>query len=359
MEKLDPWGSNTITNYEKAFEEFGVQKLSNNLKLDHHLFKRNIILAHRDFDKIIKRIKEKKSFIQMTGIASSGKLHLGHKIDIDLFVFFKKYNSKNYFGICDIDGYVSRDKIKSLEEAKKYAVENLAHALALGVDKKDISLQSKKEPRYYEFAFELSKKITKNMFEAVYGHLNLGKVSANLLQYADILHPQLKEYEGKMPSLTSIGLDQDPHAKLTRDLSRRLGYNLEVPSFLYFKHQSGLLKDKKMSASEQDTAIFLDDSESEIKRKINKSFTGGKDTLKEQKEKGGNLSICKVYEILMFHDPSDANSKKVARLCKAGAPCKDCKDVCTDFLTKMLKKHQSKLKTTRKIAEKMVFNRKI
>ena len=270
-------------------------------------------------------------------------------------MFFKKFKPRNYLCICDIDGYVSRDKLKSLKEAKKYAVENLAHALALGIDKKDISLQSKKEPRYYEFAFELSKKITKNMFEAVYGHLNLGKISANLLQYSDILHPQLKEYEGKMPSLTSIGLDQDPHAKLTRDISRRLGYPLEVPSFLYFKHQSGLLRGRKMSASEPDTAIFLDDSESEIKRKINKSFTGGKDTLKEQKEKGGNLAICKVYEILMFHDPSDKSPKKLAKMCKQGVPCKNCKDICTEFLTKMLKKHQNKLKTTRKIAEKMVF----
>jgi len=355
MEKLNPWSSDTIKDYEKAFREFGIQKINDNLKLNHHLFKRNIILAHRDFDKIIKRIKEKKPFIQMTGIASSGKLHLGHKVDIDLFVFMSKFKSKNYFCISDIDGYVSRDRIVSLKQAKEYAVENLAHALALGLNKKDIYLQSKKEPRYYEFAFELSKKITKNMFEAVYGHLNLGKVSANLLQYADILHPQLKEYEGKMPSLTSIGLDQDPHAKMARDLSRRLGYDLEVPSFLYFRHQSGLLKDKKMSASEPDTAIFLDDSEEEIKRKINKSFTGGKDTLKEQKEKGGNLAVCKVYEILMFHDPSNTSSKKMEGLCKVGASCKDCKEVCIEFLVKMLKAHQDKLKTTRKEAEKFVF----
>ncbi len=86
MEKLNPWGSETIKDYEKAFKEFGVSKITDNLKLNHHLFKRNIIIAHRDFDKIIKHIKEKKPFIQMTGIASSGKLHLGHKIDIDLFL---------------------------------------------------------------------------------------------------------------------------------------------------------------------------------------------------------------------------------------------------------------------------------
>ena len=81
-----------------------------------------------------------------------------------------------------------------MAKAKEYAVDVVAHLLALGLTKEEIYVQSKKEQRYYEFAFEISKKITENEFKAIYGHLNLGKVSANLLQYADILHLQLKEY---------------------------------------------------------------------------------------------------------------------------------------------------------------------
>lgn len=293
----------------------------------------------------------------MTGIASSGNYHLGHKLDIDMFLFFKNLGAKNYFAICDIDAYTSRPKVKSMEEAKEYAVNNIAHALALGIEEKDIYIQSKKEQRYYEFAFEISKKITENEFRAVYGAVDLGKVSANLLQYADILHPQLLEYEGKMPSITGIGLEQDPHARLTRDVAQRLHYYLEIPSFIYFLHQSGLQKGKKMSSSEPETAIFLDDKPEDIKKKISKTFTGGKDTEEEQREKGGKPEICKVYEIYRFHHPDSKFVKETYKNCKEGKlVCGECKKTCAEFLTKFLTEHQEKYNKFLPIAKKIVYN---
>ena len=352
MEKrFDPWGSD-MSNYESAFEEFGLSKFENRLKLNHYFFDRNIIIAHRDFDKVLERIKAKKPFIQLTGIATSGRMHLGHKAVLDLFVFFSKFkNSRNYFALSDIDAYCSREKIKTMQEAKKYAVDNLAHILALGIPLKSIYAQSRKEPRYFEFTFELSKKITKNMFDAVYGHVDLGKIQASLLQYADILHPQLKEYEGKMPSLTGIGLDQDPHAKLTRDLARK--FNLELPSFIYLLHQSGLQQGTKMSSSRPETAIYLDDSGEEIKKRVMRAFTGGLPSADEQRRKGGNPDICKVHEMLKFHHPGTKFVREIYDRCRNGnILCGECKQVCNDFISDMLKRHQEKVKKTRKIAEK-------
>lgn len=351
MEKgFDPWSSKSIENYESAFEEFGLSRFSK--KLDHYFFDRNIIIAHRDFDKVYGRIKSKKPFIQMTGIATSGRLHFGHKVDVDLFVFFSKFkNSRNYFALSDIDAYCSREKIKTMQEAKNYAINNLAHILALGVSLKDIYAQSKKEPRYYEFAFEISKKITKNMFEATYGHIDLGKIQASLLQYADILHPQLKEYEGKMPSITGIGLDQDPHTRLTRDMARK--FNLELPSFIYFLHQSGLQQGTKMSSSQPETAIFLDDTITDAVKKIKNAFTGGLPSAEEQRRKGGNPDICKVHEFLRFHHPDTKFVSEIYNRCRKGnILCGECKQVCADFISEFLKKHQEKVKKNIKIAEK-------
>lgn len=359
MKKIDPWGSAEIKDYKHVFRKFGLKEFPDKYKLKHRFFERGIIIAHRDFDKVFNRAKSKKPFINMTGIATSGRLHLGHKVDIDLFKFFKSVGGRNYFGICDIDAYVSRPNktVPSLKKAKEHAMNNLAHALALGLTKKDVYIQSKKEQRYYEFTFELSKKITENMFKAVYGHLDLGKVSANLLQYSDILHPQLAEYEGKMPSITGIGIEQDPHAKLCRDLARKLPYNIELPSFIYFIHQSGLKKGKKMSSSDPDTAIFLDDSPKEVKRKINKTFTGGRDTVEEQKKLGGRPDICKIYEIYKFHHPGSKFIKRVYKNCKGGKLlCGEDKKICVKFLNNFLKEHQSKVKKKAKIAEKMIYS---
>ncbi|MDO8428863.1 MAG: tryptophan--tRNA ligase [Candidatus Diapherotrites archaeon] len=361
-EKIDPWSSQQLTKYEHVFKEFGLKEFPEEWSkhLDHYLFKRNLVIAHRDFEKIMKCIQEKKPFINITGIASSGRLHLGHKFDIDLFKFFKTKKAKNYFTIADIDAYVSRpnEKVPSLEKAKEFAVNNLAHVLALGLDEKDVYVQSKYTTRYYEFAFELSKRITRNEFEAVYGHVDLGKISAALLQYADILHPQLKEFEGKMPSITGIGLDQDPHARIARDLAQRVTYPMELPSFVYFKHQQGLREHGKMSSSDLENTIFLDDSEEDIKKKINKAFTGGRNTLEEQKKLGTNIEIDRVIELLRFHYPDEKKLNEIIELQKTGKQMSgELKQFAIEFLLDWRTKHLKLVEKNKKTAEKIVYGK--
>ena len=355
---VNPWTSKGVQNYEHVFKEFGLSEFPEKWrkKLDYYLFERNLIVAHRGFDKVMKRIEEKKPFINITGIASSGPFHLGHKVDIDLFLYFKKLGAKNFFAIADIDGYTSREKIKTMSDAKKIAIDNTADALALGLEPKDIYVQSQRDARYFEFTFELSKKITGNMFNAVYGHVDIGKISAAILQYADIIHPQLEEYAGKMPSVTGIGLDQDPHARLTRDIAKRLPYNLEVPGFIYFKHQSGLMEGSKMSSSEPGTAIFLSDSPQEIKRKVSKAFTGGWESVEKQKRLGGKPDICKVCEILKFHYPDSKKLNDIIHSCKSGERlCGETKAFTIEFLQKMLAEHQKKKEKMKSKAEKIVL----
>jgi len=360
MDKIDPWSSKGIENYEHVFKEFGLSEFPENWRhsLKHYLFERKMVIAHRGFDKVMKRIEEKKPFINMTGIASSGKLHLGHKVDIDIFRFFKDCGAKNHFAIADIDGYASRASIKKMDDVKKIAAGNLAHTLALGLEEKDVYVQSQMPPKYYEFTFELSKKITRNMFNAVYGHVDLGKISAAILQYADILHPQLPEFRGKMPTVTGIGLDQDPHARLTRDIAKRLPYDFETPGFIYFKHQSGLMEGSKMSSSHPSTAIFLDDSEKEVKKKVGNAFTGGRETVEKQRKLGGKPEICKVCEILRFHHPDTKEVERIMQECREGKRlCGETKEFTIKFLNKFLKEHQAKVKKSRKKAEKLVFGK--
>ena len=357
-EKIDAWGSEAITDYEHVFKEFGLKKFpeqfSKNLK--HRFFERGIVIAHRDFEKILECIEKKKPFINLTGIASSGAYHLGHKENIDMFKFFKEQGAKNLFAVSDIDAYCSRGKIQTSQEAKKFAVENIADALALGLEEEDIYVQSRKPASYYSLAFEISKKITTSTNNAIYGEIDLGKISANLLQYADILHGQLPGFFGKMPSITGIGLDQDPHARSVRDVAKRLPYNFEMPSFLYFKFQSGLMEGTKMSSSSPDTAIFLNDSAKEIERKIQKAFTGGRNTLEEHRRLGGVLEVDKVYELLLFHYPDSRELKRIADDFSSGKMLsRELKQIAVDFFQGFLKEHQKKAKEFLPAAKKIVF----
>ncbi|MFW6220784.1 MAG: tryptophan--tRNA ligase [Nanoarchaeota archaeon] len=358
MEKIDAWNSKKIENYEHVFKEFGLKKFKDYDISDNYLFKRKLIIAHRDFDKIKDAIINKKTFLQLTGIASTGELHFGHKVDVDFFNLFKNLGAKSLFCICDIDGYVSRpdSKIPNINTAKEIAVKNIADLLALGLKPNEIYVQSQKEKQYYQFSYEISKKITSNMFDGVYGHVDLGKVSAVLLQIADILHIQLDFMFGKNPSITGIGLDQDPHARITRDVAKRVNYDLKLPSFFYFMHQSGLKEGTKMSSSDKDTAIFLNDTEIEVKRKINKSFTGGKETVEEQRSKGGSPQICKIYEFFKFHNPKDEFLEDTYNNCVNGKIlCGECKQNCIKFINEFLAKHQEKHEKNLEIAKKMVY----
>lgn len=356
MAKIDAWGSFKIENYEQVFEEFGLNKFKDHHFYDHYLIKRGLIIAERDFSKIKEAVKNKKQFLQLTGIASTGELHLGHKVDVDFFKLFKEIGAKGKFCVCDIDAYVSRPNIQNISAAKEFAVKNIADILSLGLKEEDIYVQSRKEQEYYQLSYEVSKKITHNMFEAIYGHVDLGKISAVLLQIADILHVQLPFMYGKAPSITGIGLEQDPHARITRDVARKIDYDIEMPSFFYFIHQSGLKEGSKMSSSDPDTAVFLSDSQKEIKRKINRSFTGGKENLEKQKKEGGNPDICKVFEILRFHHPDEEFFQKTERECREGnLLCGECKKNCISFLQNFLKEHQDKHKKNLEKAEEIVY----
>lgn len=355
---IDAWSSNKIENYDHVFKKFGLEKFTDYDLSDHYLFKRKIIIAQRDFNKIRKAIENKSKFLQLTGIASSGDLHFGHKIDVDLFLLFNRLGATSKFCICDIDAYVSREdsKIKNMVIAKEIAVKNVADIIALGIDPNDIYVQSQKEKEYYQFSYEISKKITQNMFEAIYGHVNLGKMSSVFLQISDILHMQLPFMYGKAPEITGIGLDQDPHARITRDVSKRVNYDIEVPSFFYFLHQSGLKEGEKMSSSDPDTAIFLNDTAEIAKKKINKAFTGGCVTIEEQKEKGGNPDICKIYEMFKFHHPDNDFLEKTYNDCRSGKIlCGECKKNCSDFVCKFLEDHNKKREKSIEIAKKIVY----
>lgn len=357
---IDAWGDLDITDYDHLFKQFGMKKFEDLDISNHHIFKRKLIIAHRDFDRIKDSIVNKKRFAQITGIASSGQMHFGHKLDVDFFMEFKKLGALSKFIVADIDAYLSRpdSKVPDMKKAKEVAVENVMDLLALGISKDDIFVQSRMCPEYFQLSFECSKKITENQFKGIYGHINPGKLGAVLLQLSDILFVQSDQVFGKCPTITGIGLEQDPHARAVRNVSKMINYDFTVPSFFYFTHQAGLKEGKKMSASTPDTAILLSDSDKDVKKKINRAFTGGRETAEEQREIGGNSAVCKVYEMQKFHNPSDAELSEIDAKCKSGEMlCGECKKKCIDYLHGFLGEHRTKRESFKSDAEKMVYGK--
>ena len=123
--KIDPWTSIEIKDYNKIMNEFGIEPIKNlykKLPIQHHYLRRGIIFGHKDFDKIVDAVNEKKPFVMMTGLMPSGKFHLGHKIVADMIVYFQKLGAECYVAVADIEATLTRDVKR--EEAKKVAIEH-------------------------------------------------------------------------------------------------------------------------------------------------------------------------------------------------------------------------------------------
>jgi len=215
--KVTPWEVSGKVNYEKLVKEFGVSLLKTLPKVfnENILFRRKVIFAHRDIQRILDAIKNKKPFVMMTGLMPSGKFHLGHMLLAQQMIFYQQLGARLYIAVADLEAYNARGK--NLEELRKIAIDQyLLNYIALGLKpekcdfyfQSDRSKDSKKSNAYYRLISNFSKYATFNEFKAVYGDISPGKMNASLIQTADMFHAQLPEFEGKpVPVLVPVGID--------------------------------------------------------------------------------------------------------------------------------------------------------
>ncbi|GAH29639.1 unnamed protein product, partial [marine sediment metagenome] len=88
----------------------------------------------------------------------------------------------------------------------------------LNLDNAYVYRQSQ-QPEVMRLGYLLSSHATYKMMKAIYGPHRIGVYNAAFIQVADILLPQLKE--GPIPTVTPVGADQVPHARLSHDLTRK------------------------------------------------------------------------------------------------------------------------------------------
>src|SRR3989304_6193061 len=173
----------------------------------------------------------------MTGIKPSGAYHIGSLSTVQEVIFFQNLGAKVYFCIADMESLATNDL--SLEEASQIAVDNIADVLALGLNpdpKRAYIYKQSSEPEVLRMGFVFSNMITLATMKAIYGDKGrLGYYNSAFIQAADILLPQLRD--GPQPTVTPIGADQAPHARLARDIARKERfqdrYKFHAPSFTF------------------------------------------------------------------------------------------------------------------------------
>ena len=364
--KVTPWEVSRSVDYAKLMKDFGIGQMSSFAeKLPKNiLFSRGVVYGQRDFARIAEAIAKKKKFVMMTGLMPSGKFHLGHKIVAEQIIFYQSLGAKIYLAVADVEAYNTRNP--DLAELRKVAIEEyLLNYIALGLKPKncDFYFQSsrskdgKKANAYYSLASLCARHTTFNEVQAIYGEISPGKLQAALLQVSDMLHPQLKEFEGAVPVVVPVGFDQDPHIRLARDISQRIKIqNFIQPSSTYHKFIVGL-NGGKMSSSDSTSYIALTDSPEAAAEKIRKhAFSGGRVSVEEHRRLGGDpdVDVSFLYlETLFVAD--DKKLKKIYEDYKSGKLLTgELKQILIEKLTKFLREHQRKREQARKLVGKFL-----
>ncbi|MDP2628590.1 MAG: tryptophan--tRNA ligase [Nanoarchaeota archaeon] len=358
--KITPWEVSGDINYEKLIKEFGIVPLKELPKIfeENILFRRKIIFAHRDIQRILEAIHKKKPFVMMTGLVPTGKFHIGHMIIALQMIFYQKLGAKIYIAVADLEAYNARGQ--SLEESRKIAIEEyILNYIALGLKPKNCEIyfqserskDAKKSNAYYRLQNLLAKHATFNEFKAIYGEISPGKMLSALLQASDMLHPQLKEFEGSVPVIVPVGIDQDPHLRLARDISRRI----KNPKFIQLSSTYNVfvpgLSGGKMSSSDVTSFIAPTDSEKEIENKIKRyAFSGGQKTLEEHRKKGGNPDVDVSFQYLkVFFESDDDKLQKIYEDYKSGKMTTgELKEYTIKKINDFLKVHQKKREDAKK-----------
>jgi tryptophanyl-tRNA synthetase len=350
---VTPWDVVGDIDYNKLIKDFGLtpfDDIPEEFKKS-ILFRRKKIFTHRDMGRIIDVIKNKKPYVMMTGLMPTGKFHLGHMILAKQFIMHQKLGAKIYIAVADIEAYNARGQ--SLEESRIKAIEEyISNYIALGLKPKNCviyfqsnrSKNAKEANAYYRLQNCLSRHATFNEFKAVYGDISPGKMLSALLQAADMLHPQLPEYEGPIPVVVPVGIDQDPHLRLARDISKKIKmHKLIQLSSTYHQFVPGL-GGGKMSSSDPTSFVALTDDPKTVKKKVNKyAFSGGQSTIEEHRKRGGNPDIDISFQWLTFLEEDDTKLQKIYACYKSGELLTgELKAILIDKINTILEEHQKK-----------------
>ena len=250
---IDPWGSAQSTDYDRIIQQFGLTSLEGTSLPDPtKLHRRGIVFAHRDVDQILEAHRTGLPFGVLTGLMPSGQMHLGHSMVVEQAKWFQSLGGDVTIAVADLESQATRGV--SLAKGREVALEEyVSHYAALGLnpEKTNVYFQSTR-PVVQRLGFQLGKRTNLTEFEAIYGfngETNLAHVQAPLVQVGDILHPQLDDFGGLRPIVVPVGVDQDPHLRLTRGLAAKTNwFNIKSSS------SSGLLV--SLSVHDENADVF-------------------------------------------------------------------------------------------------------
>lgn len=368
-QKVNPYEIEGKVDYDRLINEFGIKKITKNdlERLEkvsgkplHHFLKRGIFFANRDLKWCIDEYEKGNKFFLYTGVGPSGPIHLGHTIP---WIFTKwlqdAFDVELWFQFTDDEKFLFKNK--TYEEIQDWTRENMMDVIALGFNPKKTHfiVDTKHAGLMYPEAIKVAKKITFSTIKSAFGFTdsnNIGSIFYTAMQTVPTFLPNILNNE-KRPCLIPLGVDQDPHFRISRDVVEKLGHN--KPAILHCKLMSPMTgPEGKMSSSDVNKAILLTDDPKTVKKKINKyAFSGGKETLEEHRKFGGDPDIDVPYLWLFHFEEDDEKLKKIYDDYKSGKLLSgEIKQILIDKINQFLAEHQKRRANAEKLIDKFIYN---
>ncbi|HIH14055.1 MAG TPA: tryptophan--tRNA ligase [Nanoarchaeota archaeon] len=370
--KVTPWTVTGNVDYEKLTKEFGTEPLTDEIlnrikrhtKELHVLLRRKVFFSHRDMKWLLDEYEKGNKFFLYTGRGPSGPVHIGHLIP---WIFTRwlqeKFDAELWFQFTDDEKFLFRKKDEvGIGEYTKIAYENALDVIALGFNPKKTHFLIDSLPEtagmMYKEAIRIADKITASTAKAAFGFddsYSIGQFFYTAMQAVPAILPSALKGVN-IPCLIPLGVDQDPHFRVARDVYTKLGFY--KPALIHAKFMAGLLADGKMSASIPNSTIYTTDSPKEVEEKIKKhAFSGGRTSLEEHRKYGGNPDIDVCYQWLYnFFEPDDKKLAKIYDDYKSGKMLtSELKDYTIAKINAFLKEHQKKREKAKSQIEKFLF----
>ena len=290
----------------------------------------------------------------LTGLRPTGNLHLGHLFGAGQN-YIKMQNDYEFFlEIADVQALT--DNFNNPEKVRKNVSEITIDLLSIGLDPEKVNffIQSK-IPEIAELTVFYSNLVTVARLERnptvkteiaqkkeLFGN-NGESITYGFLGYPVSQAADITAFDGEV---VPVGEDQLPLLEQCREIVRKLnsiyGETLKEPQAILSdtKRVKGLDGNDKMGKS-LGNAIFLNDSEDVIKKKIMGAVT---DPNKIKKDDPANPDICMVY---YYHNlvNKNENKEKICKECKKGERgCVQCKKELVEAMNNFLQPIKEKRK---------------
>ncbi|MCJ0620604.1 tryptophan--tRNA ligase [Haloarcula hispanica] len=391
---LDPWGSSTIADYRKLFEQFGIEEFDEVLPEvpnPHYLMRRGVIFGHRDYRPVAEAMRNDDPFAALSGFMPTGDPHIGHKLVFDEIIWHQQQGGDAHALIADLEAHSARGL--SWDEIDEHATDYVLSLLALGFDPDEGTLYRQSDNREVQDLFEadaVERTLLRQAYDAREEYAEdvdrprcgeaadwlrdhqpapadaRESVVAKLAEAGkEPLRPRIRfldrnateaAFEALIEAIDGEKRVYDEHIDTfdldhaeAEELARQVeldngGYGFQPPSSIYHRFMTGLTGGKMSSSIPASHISLLDDPEDGYD-KVKSATTGGRSTAEEQREKGGKADECPVYELYAYllSGDDDEFAKEVYDECVGGERlCGGCKEQAAELMAEFLEDHQEK-----------------